>query len=817
MTKEQKKFDTEAIIASTNLVELASRYVELKPDGREYKGLCVNHADTDPSMFVVPEKQFVHCFSCGFHENAIGFLMHVEQIDFVNACKRLTGEIGALPDPKPLVKRELKKAPPRRTFAPPADKLMPDMELKGLGQPIAVWTYRTLTGQPLGYVARYASTERKEIRCWTWGNRADHDVPEWSCGHFSEPRPLYGQEKLIIDDKQIILVEGEKTADAAAKLFPKHQVLTWPGGANAVSKVDWTLLKNRKVVLIPDNDEAGRQAMERVAAYLYANGAEQVKGIDVETQPDGTPTVPGWDLADADGWTAESTWEWARTRVLTYPNIQPETPTAAPEPIPTTQDTSKPAPTQPAPVKSKPSLGVVDGNTVRKPRIQEIEAEAELPPEFSESGMARAWVEKHGENWRFTAKWRAWHQWDGTTWVQDQKNSITWVIDEHCREMQAEARELTPTQRSRICTIKNFNAINSLSGANPMCATAADDWDANPFLLGTPAGIIDLKTGQSIGASREQLISKKTSIAPAEGPHPWWDSVLARAHKGDAGVAKFIQKWCGYLLTGDTREERFLFIHGPGGGGKSKFLTPIVEIMGDYCRTAKIESFTAKDRSEHSEEIARLVGARLVTASETEDGTRWNESRIKQLTGRDKIAARHMHQSTFEFQPQFKLVFVGNHKPALRSVGEEMRRRIDMLEWSGSIPQDERILDLPERLKAEYPAILHWMIQGAMLWMQEGLQRPVVISTSTDDYLTGEDTIGAWIDDCIELSDGCRTPSQELYESFKRWTDKNGEFCPSQKRFSQKLEDRGYAKYRNSSGRGFTGIRVKLMDDFAGY
>ena len=122
------KFDTDKILAETNLVELVSRYVELKPDGREYKALCVAHNDTDPSMHVVPEKNFVHCFACGLHENAIGFLMHMEQIDFVAACKKLTSD-NTLPDPKPIVKRELQKAPQRRTFAPPADTPAPDMEL----------------------------------------------------------------------------------------------------------------------------------------------------------------------------------------------------------------------------------------------------------------------------------------------------------------------------------------------------------------------------------------------------------------------------------------------------------------------------------------------------------------------------------------------------------------------------------------------------------------------------------------------------------------------------------------------------------------
>lgn len=460
--------------------------------------------------------------------------------------------------------------------------------------------------------------------------------------------------------------------------------------------------------------------------------------------------------------------------------------------------------------KHPPRLKVVNGGSIPQPSPED---EPDLPPQYSESGMARAWVDKHGDDWRYTGKWKAWYRWDGKTWVLDERNQVTWTIDEHCREQQAIA-DLTATQKNRLCTVKNFYAINVLAGANPKCATVPDQWDSDPMMLGTPDGVIDLRTGKLIESERDQLISKKTSVSPQTGPHPWWDSVLARAHKGDENMAQFIQRWCGYLLTGDTREERFLFIHGPGGGGKSKFLTPLIEIMGDYAKTAKIDSFTAKERGEHSEEIARLVGARLVTASETEKGSRWNESRIKQLTGRDKIAARHMHQSTFEFQPQFKLLFIGNHKPGLRSVGEEMRRRIDLLEWSGSIPDEDRVLDLPIKLQQEYPAILAWMVQGALMWQEQGLGRPRSITDATDEYLTGEDTLGAWIDDCVKLvSPDYKTPVGVLYESFKKWAEEQGEFIPSQKRFGQEFEDRGFERHRDAKGRYFKGVDIKTVAD----
>ena len=610
----------------------------------------------------------------------------------------------------------------------------------------------------------------------------------------------------------MLIVEGEKAADAATALFPKHIVISWPGGANAVAKADWSLLKNRKVVLIPDNDDAGRQAMERIAAYLYENGAEQVKGIEVDTQPDGTETPKGWDLADATGWTPESTWEWAKTRVLTYPNIHAKTTPEPPKPVPTTQDTLTPAPTQPTPRKSTPDLGVVDGNTVRKPRIATgIEPVAELPPEFSEFGMAESWIELNMQDWRYTTRSKEWHVWNGNHWELDQTDRVKSAIKDHIKKLNADSRDLTPTQRNRVCTWKTAENVRNICASDQRIAVTPMQWDADPLLLGTPAGTVDLKTGEIRPTKPEDMITKTTAVSPEPGPHPWWDSVLQRAHKGNAETADFIQRWCGYMLTGDTREEKFLLIHGAGGGGKSKFLTPLKELMGEYHKLASFETFTTVGNNRGSvDEWARLSGARLVTASEPEEGSRWREGAIKQATGRDGMTARHMYQSTFDYMPQFKLVFMGNHKPQLRSIGEEMRRRIDLLEWSGSIPQGERIADLPDRLKAEYPAILAWMIQGAIMWQQKGLSRPEVVAANTSEYMESEDVLGQWIDDCIELADGAFTLSSSLYDSFSQWCEANGEYCAPMRRFSLKMEERGFTKFRKTSGRGFLNVQVKM-------
>jgi putative DNA primase/helicase len=452
---------------------------------------------------------------------------------------------------------------------------------------------------------------------------------------------------------------------------------------------------------------------------------------------------------------------------------------------------------------------VVDKTGALRQPQQGIDPDPDQLPAFSEFALASAFAEGPGKDWRYTAAWLEWAKWSGVRWVPDEVKHITWEVRECCTAtMNSHLADSTPLQRMRLTTLKTVNAVITLAGSDPGIATAAAQWDADPMLLGTPAGVVDLSTGLLIAATQAQMISRSTGVAPVAGDHPWWDRVLERA---GAGMSGFLQLWCGYMLTGDTREERFLFIHGPGGGGKSKFMLVLSEILGDYRRTTKMESFTAQNRQEHSEEIARLAGARLVIATETDEGSRWNEARIKALTGRDAIAARHMHKSTFEFKPQFKLVFVGNHRPALRSVGEEMRRRIDLVEWGGTIPEAERILDLPDRLRAEYPAILAWMIEGCIKWQRQGLGKPPAVIASVAEYLQGEDTLGAWLEECVELRQGDRVLSGEAYHSFRRWADAQGEFIPSQKRFTQRLRDRGIQSIKSGS-RYFQGIRLKVTD-----
>jgi putative DNA primase/helicase len=199
------------------------------------------------------------------------------------------------------------------------------------------------------------------------------------------------------------------------------------------------------------------------------------------------------------------------------------------------------------------------------------------------------------------------------------------------------------------------------------------------LLLGTPGGTVDLRTGELRTSRLEDCITKMTSVAPLDEPCPRWIQFLNEATGKDADLIEFLQQWCGYGLTGLTREHALVFVYGAGGNGKSVFLNVVQTIMKDYAITAAMDTFTASKFDKHSTDLAMLQGARLVTASETEEGRAWAEARIKQMTGGDAITARFMRQDNFTFTPQFKLTIIGNHQPVLHNVDDAAKRRFNIV------------------------------------------------------------------------------------------------------------------------------------------
>ncbi len=429
-------------------------------------------------------------------------------------------------------------------------------------------------------------------------------------------------------------------------------------------------------------------------------------------------------------------------------------------------------------------------------------------PDFSDDALALAFTAAHGDDLRHVAKWSKWLKWDGRRWAFDE----TWRVFDLARVICREAAvrlDNKPSEAKAVTSAKTVAAIERLAKTDPRHATTVDQWDQNPWLLNTPDGTIDLRSGELYQHRQTDLITKTTTVGPRVGC-PTWLEFLRRITDGDIELQAYLQRLLGYALTGSIQEHVMAFLYGTGANGKSVLLSTVSGIMGDYHRTAPIEAFTVTSGDRHPTEIAMLRGARLVTAVETEEGRRWAESRIKALTGGDPVTARFMHQDFFEFQPQFKLLIAGNHKPSLRSVDEAIRRRLHLVPFTVTIPIEERDKELPERLKDEWPGVLEWLIEGAVEWNENGLQPPQAVRSATEDYLVAEDALATWIEERTHVGPSYCDGSGNLFRSWRHWCEGAGEQPGSQKRFSENLQARGYVKEKGAKGRRqFQGIAVQ--------
>ena len=236
---------------------------------------------------------------------------------------------------------------------------------------------------------------------------------------------------------------------------------------------------------------------------------------------------------------------------------------------------------------------------------------------------------------------------------------------------------------------------------------------------------------------------------------------------------------------------------------------------GGYCATAKIEMLMESKHERHTEELACLAGARMVRTSEPDEGARWNEALLKLITGRDTVSARRLYEKQFTFTPEFKLLINGNFRPAFKNTGEEIRRRMHFVEFPESIPESERIYNLPELLEAEWPAIMAWAVQGCLDWQKSGLQKPASVKTATQDYLDNEDTMGQWLADCCDIGPSLKFVVADAYKSYSDYVEKAGEGIVSKKRFSQRMEARGHMRGKKGSARCLTGLDAKPQEPSA--
>jgi putative DNA primase/helicase len=410
-------------------------------------------------------------------------------------------------------------------------------------------------------------------------------------------------------------------------------------------------------------------------------------------------------------------------------------------------------------------------------------------PIFSETQIAETFAKEHNGALRYVAKWGTWLRFDGKVWRDEETRAAFNLAKVICKDFAAKVNKSKDART--LASARTISAVERIAAAERALAATVDQWDIDRWLLNTPDGVVDLRTGKMRPHRAEDYMTKMTAVGPSETAKcPLWLAHLKTVTNNNNDLMAYLKRYFGYSLTGSVQEHALLFCHGDGGGGKGTTVNTFAYVLGDYAAVADMELFTYSKHDRHSTDIAALRGARFVTASETEQGRGWAEARIKQMTGGDKITARFMRQDNFTFMPQFKLCIQGNHKPHLRNIDNAIRRRFNIFPFTAKIPKDKIDLLLPDKLKEEAPGILRWAIDGCLEWQAKKLSPPDVIIKATNEYLEAEDTKMTWFQETFIIdksSPGLFT--QEMFESWKLYADRRGEFAGTAKALSTWLDE----------------------------
>jgi putative DNA primase/helicase len=364
---------------------------------------------------------------------------------------------------------------------------------------------------------------------------------------------------------------------------------------------------------------------------------------------------------------------------------------------------------------------------------------------------------------------------------------------------------------------RSLRAMISSAEFQPEVACLIEGFDQYPMLLNVANGVLDLETSEIMSHDPNLML---TQISPVfydpAATCPTFLQFLDTVMGGDDDVIRFLQKATGYSLTARTDEECMFILHGTGANGKSTFLETTGRLLGNYAQHTPTETLMVTRNESISNDVARLRGARLVTAAETETGQYLAEAKIKQMVGCDTISARFLHREYFDFEPKFKIWMSCNHKPKIKGGDEGIWRRLRLVPFDVQIPPEQRDPSLKGqngKLAAELPGILNWALEGLQMWLDEGLKAPARVSEATATYRSDSDAIRAFVEDrCrVDVTESERV--SDMFEAYRNWCFTNGETCLGKRAFGNRLRESGHDSESRGGRQHWIGIGLLPKND----
>jgi putative DNA primase/helicase len=445
-------------------------------------------------------------------------------------------------------------------------------------------------------------------------------------------------------------------------------------------------------------------------------------------------------------------------------------------------------------------------------------------------GNAERFADMHATQVRYVPQWNSWVVWKNHRWARDALDEVGHRAIITARRIYREASSITDSARREQLgkwamaseSAGRLRAMVEVAATLPEFATSAQEFDARPMLFCTASGVVDLATGEAEPGRPEWLLTRGTSVEfDPRAKCPRWEAFLEETFSGDREMIQYLARCFGYFLTGSTAEQCFFIFYGIGQNGKSTVVEVLHNLLGEYVVKSKMETWVQQARvaSGQSEDIARLAGARLVIAEESEEEQRLAVSLIKEATGGDKMTARNMYEKSFEFTPQFKLVIVSNHKPVAPGDDFAFWRRVRLVPFNRIVPDAKKVKDFAKkRLLPELPGILNWALAGLRAYLADSdLGMPAAVKDATAAYKSDSDLLGQFIEEecVVEAPGDGRAPrtavdTTELYKKYQAWVDERGyRAARTMTWFSRRMQDRGFKKQEGSRRSRLLGLLLR--------
>lgn len=444
-------------------------------------------------------------------------------------------------------------------------------------------------------------------------------------------------------------------------------------------------------------------------------------------------------------------------------------------------------------------------------------------------GNGERFVDQHRREVRFCYELDSWLVWTGKRWSLDAQASVEAMAKKTARRILQEMERALGKAREEgksddeieaiekayrkqylsASSVRGVRDILTMAQSEPGVKVSVAQIDAQHMLLNVRNGTVDLTTGRLRPHARDDGITKLAPVTfDLDADSTLWQSFLDRIFAGDEELIAYIQRAVGYSLTGQVGEQCLFFLHGTGQNGKSVFIQTLLSVLGEYGQKAPTEMIMKQERASGSAtpDMARLRGVRFAVTAELDEDQRMGEAKVKDLTGADRIVARKLYCDPIEFDPTHKLWIYGNHKPSIRGTDDGIWRRLRLIPFAVTIPNEEKDPHLVDKLRAERNGILAWAVRGCLEWQRDGLGLPHAVASATDAYRGESDRLASFLEERCIIADSAGIGKRELYAAYEAWCRESGEYTRSKRWLGLRLAERGFAERRDKHERSWIGI-----------